>query len=828
MTIGNAVTSIGQQAFERCGSLTSVTIPDSVTSIGTGAFYSCTNLASLTIGNSGVSINSNAFINCINLTDIYFSGTKAEWNSKDYKTPSGVVVHCKDGDIQSYTVTCAAAQNGSVTAPTQAYNSLDVTLTVEPDSDSYVLDTLTVKSGETTVNTSPDENDATKYTFTMPAAPVTVTATFAEKTTLTITVKDQTYIYNGQEQGVGDTVYDKPEEIASLVDVIGLQGEDKLYSVVLFGHRAELGVYQREIAPSNAVIKNGDTTVTDNYYIEYVPGTLTITQPVTFTGVTETKTYTGSEIELTGFVMSDGGLLAGHTANVTYSAKGTDAGEYDGTFQSVAIVDGDNKDVTENYTITTVPGKLMIEPTSEPFTISLDDDKYTYDSQEHCNAKMPTSTAESGTTAYSYSFEENGTYVEDLSTLTQVNAGEYTIYVKATNPNYKNPATTTAKLSIEPAKASVTVDNKTKQIGDKDPELTATVTGLVGSDKLNYTLSRTEGEEAGEYDITVTLGDNPNYDVTPTNGKLTITALPTAAVTVTVDPEAGGTVNGAGTYEQGAKATLTAKANEGYKFVNWTENGQEVSTEATLEIEITADRTLTANFELLPTYTVIWLDGDDKELDSKTYKEGEPEPTTDRVPTKAEDDKYTYEFSKWKDGRKEGNVTTYSPIFTAKEKPVVKPDYYFENGNTPVSWPVGTSRSVKFVVHRIPDDGQAFSHFLGVQVGSQVLSPREYTAQSGSVEITLLPSYVRSLPVGSYRMIADFDDGSAETLFVVYDPGSGGSYYSTSTSERYTYVPPSNNPRTGDDSHLALWGTLACLSAAGAMFTAKKHRRKEN
>lgn len=43
------VTSIREGGFERCYSLTSVTIPDNVTSIGNGAFNNCNKLKSVTM-----------------------------------------------------------------------------------------------------------------------------------------------------------------------------------------------------------------------------------------------------------------------------------------------------------------------------------------------------------------------------------------------------------------------------------------------------------------------------------------------------------------------------------------------------------------------------------------------------------------------------------------------------------------------------------------------------------------------------------------------------------------------------------------------------------
>ena len=58
-----------------------------------------------------------------------------------------------------------------------------------------------------------------------------------------------------------------------------------------------------------------------------------------------------------------------------------------------------------------------------------------------------------------------------------------------------------------------------------------------------------------------------------------------------------GTVEGAGVYEQGAEATLTATPAEGYEFVNWTVDGTEVSTKNPYKFIVTADVALVANFK---------------------------------------------------------------------------------------------------------------------------------------------------------------------------------------------------------------------------------------
>ncbi|MCQ2264556.1 MAG: hypothetical protein MJZ46_00715 [Bacteroidales bacterium] len=64
-------------------------------------------------------------------------------------------------------------------------------------------------------------------------------------------------------------------------------------------------------------------------------------------------------------------------------------------------------------------------------------------------------------------------------------------------------------------------------------------------------------------------------------------------ITVNANNTAWGTVTGGGTYTENASATLTATANEGYKFVGW----QDGNTDNPRTITVTQNATYTATFE---------------------------------------------------------------------------------------------------------------------------------------------------------------------------------------------------------------------------------------
>ena len=68
------------------------------------------------------------------------------------------------------------------------------------------------------------------------------------------------------------------------------------------------------------------------------------------------------------------------------------------------------------------------------------------------------------------------------------------------------------------------------------------------------------------------------------------------SINVTANPNNGGTVTGAGLYAPGSACTLTAVANAGYSFVNWTKNGVVVSTNASYSFTVTETASYVANF----------------------------------------------------------------------------------------------------------------------------------------------------------------------------------------------------------------------------------------
>ena len=97
----------------------------------------------------------------------------------------------------------------------------------------------------------------------------------------------------------------------------------------------------------------------------------------------------------------------------------------------------------------------------------------------------------------------------------------------------------------------------------------------------------------------VSTSANYTFTVTEAGEYVAHFSLNSYNVNATANPSNGGTVSGAGTYNHGASCTLTATANTGYTFTNWTENGTQVSTNPSYTFTIEGGRNLVANFTVI-------------------------------------------------------------------------------------------------------------------------------------------------------------------------------------------------------------------------------------
>ena len=103
VVIPDSVTEIGDYAFCECYSLSSVVIPDSVTSIGEAAFQYCRSLTSVVIGDSVTSIGDYAFFDCYNLTSVEFKSiTPTKISASTFSGASLETIYAPNGTSEDY------------------------------------------------------------------------------------------------------------------------------------------------------------------------------------------------------------------------------------------------------------------------------------------------------------------------------------------------------------------------------------------------------------------------------------------------------------------------------------------------------------------------------------------------------------------------------------------------------------------------------------------------------------------------------------------------------------------------------------------------------
>ncbi len=116
----------------------------------------------------------------------------------------------------------------------------------------------------------------------------------------------------------------------------------------------------------------------------------------------------------------------------------------------------------------------------------------------------------------------------------------------------------------------------------------------------DYHVNKT-GFEQYTGEVTITADDEQDLDVTLTYLRFD--------VTLSVNLDEAGNVTGGGEYYYGEEATISATPDTGYHFLNWVEDGSEITNEESYTFAVTSDRDFLAVFDI-NTYIIEATAGD--------------------------------------------------------------------------------------------------------------------------------------------------------------------------------------------------------------------------
>jgi len=426
---------------------------------------------------------------------------------------------------------------------------------------------------------------STNYTLTYVPASLTITAKL-----VTVTANLQTKVY-----GDPDPVftYTYPPD--------GLEFDDSFTGLLARASGEDVGSYAINIGTLNILDDNDG----DNYDLNFVSATLTITtKAITVTATPQTKVYGETDPALT-YTYTPGGLeFTDSFDGLLARAPGEDVGTYAINIGGLEILDGNNGDnynltfVSADLEITPKPITVTADLKTKTYGLPDPPLTYTYEPELEAGDAFSGGLARiGGENVGSYTITD-GNLTAGSNYVITYNSAELTITVRSievtataktkvygdTDPALTYTITdgslayldtfsgslvretgeivdiyeiqqgtlslsTNYALTYVPADftitqrpITVTADNRSKTIGEDDPELTYTVEGtLAFTDTFDGALERDPGEDVGTYPInqgTLEIVDGyegANYNLSFVPGTFTISPLP--IVTVTADPQ---------------------------------------------------------------------------------------------------------------------------------------------------------------------------------------------------------------------------------------------------------------------------------------------------
>jgi uncharacterized repeat protein (TIGR02543 family) len=629
-TVPDSVTSIGEDAFAFCTTLTSVTIPNSVTNIGEGAFAFCTTLTSVTIPNSVNSIGASAFEYCMSLANV---------------TIPNYLASIGEGAFEFCTTLA------SVTIPASVTN-----IGEEAFSGCTSLTSVTIPASVTNIGEEAFSGCTSLTSVTIPASVTSIGEdAFFECSSLT------SVYFEGSAPSADSFVF-YGDNNATVYYLTGTTGWGSMFAGL-----PTVALYTVTVSASPV---NGGTV---SFGVTNEPGsTITLTATnnsgYVFTGWTSNGTPAVSSTNYTFTLSTNVTLVANFLPLYTVSVSALPA---NGGTVSFGVTNEPGSTITvtatnnSGYVFTgwTSNGIPVVSTTNYTFTLNTNVTLFA-NFLPSLTVALNNSPANGGTVSGGGTFASNSTVTvtataADGYVLTNWTQGLST-NVTSTSSNYiftlTSNVTLVANFVLSPP--HIEVFNVTNAItnnqmapvnfgsveqGKTGPTITFTVTNTGGlpltltniTVPLGYTLNTnppltitnfpftiagvTNGMiSAGTFSVQLNssnIGTYPGSINITNNVPITntfsfpitgiVTAVPSVMVSVIALPADGGTVSvggtiGGGLFPVGSTNAVLATANSGFEFIGWT--GDATGTENPLMVTVNTNLNITANFAIITNY----------------------------------------------------------------------------------------------------------------------------------------------------------------------------------------------------------------------------------
>ena len=603
---GNSLETIGSSAFSSCVKLTSITIPNSVLTIGSQAFYGCERLTSVNLGNSIETIGSGAFLYCDHLTSITIPNSVITIGGSAFKG-------CER--LTSVVIGNLVETIGNYAFEDCAYLTEIVIPNLVESIGNYAfhgcirLASVTLGNSVETIREGAFRNCPSITSILLPNVLTTIGQyAFSGCTHLT------SIAIPASVQSIGVPLFDNCNDLGQItVDAGNFYYDSRDNCNAIIKTKANDPDYHELIAGcKNTVIPN-TVNIIGQYAFYECPNLTSIVVPNSVTDV-NTRSFSNCDA-LTSVVIGNSVTSIGSQAF------------YDCDQLSTVVI-GESVETIGTYAfydctaLASITSKAEVPPTISSNTF--------YNVYKNIPVYVPVGTVSDYQSATNWSAFTNIQEIPSYNVVATANpteggevsgggsfeGGEVCTLTATANEGYTFinwmkddvEVSTDATYSFAVTEAAEYVANFTLKSYEITVEANPAAGGMVGgggtyNHGATCTLTATPSANYNFVNWTkdnVVVSMEDTYQFTVTSGGNYVANFSEEmqyTIAVSANPVEGGVVSGGGTFIEGETATLTATANQGYTFINWTEGGVVQSINSTYTFTVSNNRSLVANFD---------------------------------------------------------------------------------------------------------------------------------------------------------------------------------------------------------------------------------------